>query len=107
MRSSLEPEDLQAIADIVARRLAPQLAELLVAVRRQVITLPQPSESAPAAIGVIVGRTELPQLTGLSTTTLWRMEQQGQFPARIQLSNKRVGWSRAEIEAWRTRRQAA
>ena len=107
MRSSLEPEDLQAIADIVARRLAPQLAELLVAVRRQVITLPQPPEPAPAAIGAVVRRGDLQRLTGLSKSTLARLEQTGQFPARIRLSCNRVGWRRADIETWVLARRAA
>ncbi|MEF8703077.1 MAG: AlpA family phage regulatory protein [Candidatus Accumulibacter sp. UW26] len=43
--------------------------------------------------------------TKLSRTTRWRMENQGNFPARRQLSANAVGWLRSEVEAWVISRQ--
>src|SRR5262249_62404663 len=38
--------------------------------------------------------------TGLSRTTLWRLECRGQFPSRRQLSANTVGWLEADVEGW-------
>ena len=55
----------------------------------------------------VVSRDDLIVLTGLSETTLWRLEKAGDFPAKIRLSVRRVGWLRGEVEAWlRSRRTA-
>ena len=35
-----------------------------------------------------------------SRTTLWRIEKTGHFPARRQVSPKRVGWVAEEVEDW-------
>jgi prophage regulatory protein len=40
------------------------------------------------------------QLTGLSRTTLWRLERQGEFPARVRLGLNSVGWLEEEIARW-------
>jgi prophage regulatory protein len=43
-------------------------------------------------------------MTGISAATIWRMERQGEFPARRQLTEGRVGWLDTEVEEWlRTR----
>jgi prophage regulatory protein len=43
---------------------------------------------------------ECQELTGLSRTTRWRLERQGQFPARIQISPNAVAWRLSEIRDW-------
>ena len=43
---------------------------------------------------------ELLQTTGLSRTTVWRLEQQGRFPLRIRLGQKSVGWREDEVLEW-------
>ncbi len=43
---------------------------------------------------------DLPALTGLSKTTIWRLERAGNFPQRIQLSIGAVGYLISEIQAW-------
>ena len=43
---------------------------------------------------------EVRKRTGLSRTTLWRLERRGAFPAHRQLSPGAVGWIEAEVEAW-------
>lgn len=40
------------------------------------------------------------EATKLSRSTRWRLESQGDFPARRQLSPNTVGWLRADVEAW-------
>ncbi len=43
---------------------------------------------------------EVTQLVGVSRTTLWRMERKGDFPARIPLSSRSVGWRSIDIDNW-------
>jgi predicted DNA-binding transcriptional regulator AlpA len=43
---------------------------------------------------------EVCRRTGLSRTTIWRLERRGAFPPRRQLSSIAVGWIEAEIEDW-------
>ena len=43
---------------------------------------------------------EVQRLTGLSRTTRWRMERQGRFPQRRQLTPRAVGWLVSDIEDW-------
>jgi prophage regulatory protein len=38
--------------------------------------------------------------TGLSRTTLWRLECRGQFPSRRQPTTNTVGWLETEVEGW-------
>lgn len=47
------------------------------------------------------------QLTGLSRSTVWRLEKNGQFPARRKLSANSIGWSLIELQAWMQSRSAA
>ena len=47
-----------------------------------------------------VGEDECQELTSLSRTTRWRLEDKGQFPSRVRISPGRVGWLRSELSAW-------
>ena len=47
---------------------------------------------------------ELKAEIGLSRTTVWRLEQQSEFPKKIQLSPGCVGWRKSEIETWKLER---
>lgn len=38
--------------------------------------------------------------TGLSKSTRWRMEKAGQFPKKVQLSLRAVGWKAEQIIQW-------
>ncbi len=40
------------------------------------------------------------EITGLSRTTLWRLEKAGQFPKRYRLGPNSVGRKHSEIMAW-------
>jgi predicted DNA-binding transcriptional regulator AlpA len=106
MRIVLEETDITAIAEAVIQRLIPLMALNAAA--------PNPQQT-PALIahtpakprGDMLKRADLKGITGLSASTIARMESRGQFPARVQLSAKRVAWRRNEVEAWAERRQAA
>jgi prophage regulatory protein len=52
-------------------------------------------------------RKDVCKYTGLSVTTLWRLEKAGKFPARIRLSSNAVGWSERAVIAWLESRQPA
>lgn len=43
---------------------------------------------------------ELVKLTGLSRSSLWRLEKVNCFPPRRKLSTGTVGWSLKEVEEW-------
>lgn len=46
-------------------------------------------------------------ITGISRTTAWRMQQTGDFPRPVPVSAKRVGWWESELTAWKARRRFA
>ncbi len=48
----------------------------------------------------IIRAPEVIAMVGMSRTTLWRMEREGTFPKRLQLSTRNVGWKRASVEQW-------
>ena len=53
---------------------------------------------------------EVRETTGLSRSSVWRLEHRGKFPRRLQLSSNAVGWLEHEVLAWleaRTRRALA
>ena len=39
-------------------------------------------------------------LTGLSRSTRWRLERNGQFPRRRRIARKSIGWLEGDIRAW-------
>lgn len=43
---------------------------------------------------------EVVTVTSLSRATIYRTIRRGEFPDRIKLSPRRVGWPEAEIAAW-------
>jgi prophage regulatory protein len=43
---------------------------------------------------------DVKQLTGLSRVTRWRLETRGEFPRKIKLSLRCVGWNEAEVLQW-------
>ena len=47
------------------------------------------------------------QLTGLSRTTIYRLELAGEFPKRRQLSHNSVAWREEDISHWGDTRPVA
>ena len=48
----------------------------------------------------ILRTSDVTSLTGLSRTTIWRLERQNAFPARIRLTGHSVGWKESEVQQW-------
>ncbi len=46
------------------------------------------------------------EVTGLSKATIYRLLGRGEFPPRVQLSARCVGWRVADIDAWLEARAA-
>lgn len=55
----------------------------------------------------IIGIRELSAMLPLSRSQLWRLEKNGEFPRRIKLGKRRVGWRLSDIEQWIEARRAA
>jgi prophage regulatory protein len=53
----------------------------------------------------ILRNREVRARTGLSRSTIWRLERSGQFPQRVQLSANAVGYRQSEIQDWIERRR--
>ena len=48
----------------------------------------------------IIRSQEIQDITGLSRTTLWRLERKGEFPSRVALGPGSVGWRLDEVQTW-------
>ena len=53
-----------------------------------------------------IKKPELHQMVPLADSTIWEMEQRGQFPRRFLLTPRCVVWDLAEVEAWLRLRRA-
>jgi prophage regulatory protein len=73
-----------------------QLVEYLIGAICQV-TKQKKETSGPDRI---IRSKEVLKITGVTRTTIWRWEEQGKFPARVNLGVGSVGWRLSEIEAW-------
>ncbi len=54
-----------------------------------------------------IRRRELRQIVPLAETTIYEMEQRGEFPRRFRLTARCVVWDLEEIEAWIEERKQA
>lgn len=52
------------------------------------------------SIRKVVKVDQVRSITSLSRTTIWRLERDGKFPARVRLCSTSVGWYEDEILAW-------
>ncbi len=53
----------------------------------------------------LLSKKEVAQMIGVGLVSLWRWERAGDFPARVQLSARRVGYHEADIRNWIETRQ--
>jgi prophage regulatory protein len=54
-----------------------------------------------------IRRAQLREIVPLADSTIYEMEQRGQFPRRFALSPRCVVWDLAEVHAWLALRRAA
>lgn len=65
-------------------------------------TISQPAikNSQPSYPDRIIRAKEISETTGLSRTTIWRLEKKGDFPDRVQLGTGSVGWKLSDVNKW-------
>lgn len=64
-------------------------------------------QSNPGPLKRTIRRDELHSMVPLGDTTIYEMEQRGEFPRRFALSPRCVVWDLGEVEAWlETRRRS-
>ena len=68
---------------------------------------PQMKPQAQVAITRTIRRHELRAIVPLADTTIYDMEQRGEFPRRFYLTSRCVVWDLAEVEAWLEERRRA
>lgn len=66
--------------------------------------MPQPTRTAAKRT---IRRHELREIVPLADTTIYDMEQRGEFPQRFYLTSRCVVWDLSEIEAWLEERRRA
>ena len=54
-----------------------------------------------------VRQPEVQRTTGLSRTTIWRLERTGKFPKRRRISSNSIAWLESEIVTWMAERAEA
>lgn len=63
--------------------------------------------AAPLAIRRTIRRQQLREIVPLADSTIYDMEQRGEFPQRFYLTSRCVVWDLAEVEAWLDGRRRA
>lgn len=66
-------------------------------------------QSAPRTLSVrrTIRRSELRQIVPLADTTIYELEQRGEFPRRFNLTARCVVWDLGEVEDWLLARRRA
>ncbi|QIB35258.1 helix-turn-helix transcriptional regulator [Ancylobacter pratisalsi] len=65
-----------------------------------------PKTEAPQ-IRRTIRRHQLREMVPMADSTIYEMEQRGEFPRRFALSPRCIVWDLAEVEAWLTARRTA
>lgn len=78
-------------------------SETLATTNRQRCSMSHKSETP---IRRTIRRTQLREMVPLADSTIYEMEQRGEFPRRFALSPRCVVWDLAEVEEWLAARRA-
>lgn len=70
-------------------------------------SLPQFPKRSALPFRRAIRRQELRQIVPLAETTIYEMEQRGEFPKRFRLTPRCVVWDLEEVEAWIEERKQA
>jgi prophage regulatory protein len=66
------------------------------------------SRPQPVPTGRTIRWQQLREIVPLADTTIYEMEQRGEFPQRFHLTSRCVVWDLAEVETWvKMRREAS
>lgn len=57
-------------------------------------------ETARAPRDRLLRSQEVSTRTGLSRTTLWRLERAGEFPKRVRRVGRTIAWRESDVSAW-------
>jgi predicted DNA-binding transcriptional regulator AlpA len=68
--------------------------------RQEADVPPEQATTRPDRPERLISFDELHHRTGLSRTTIWRLERAGQFPRSVRISPGRRAWREADISAW-------
>jgi prophage regulatory protein len=71
------------------------------------ITGASPPEQRVRSATQTIRRAELRRLVPLADTTIWELEQRGEFPRRFYLTPRCVVWTLSEVEEWIRQRKLA
>jgi prophage regulatory protein len=63
--------------------------------------------AVPTQLKRMIRRHELREMVPLADSTIYEMEQRGDFPQRIALSPRCIVWDLSEVEAWLDLRRTA
>lgn len=64
------------------------------------------TKTEPASYTRTIRRQQLKEMVPLADSTIFGMEQRGEFPRRFALSSRCVVWDLAEVESWIASRRA-
>lgn len=73
----------------------------------QELKIPRSFGSNPTTVRRTVRRAELRRIVPLADTTIYQLEQRGEFPRRFYLTSRCVVWDLGEVEAWIDSRRRA
>ncbi len=62
--------------------------------------MPKSNQISPPVQPLFIRRSQLPELLGISISTIRRLEAAGEFPARKKIGPGIVAWDAKEILAW-------
>lgn len=65
------------------------------------------ASKSEASIKRTIRKQQLREIVPLADSTIYEMEQRGEFPRRFALSPRCVVWDLAEVEAWLASRRSA
>lgn len=68
---------------------------------------PEMASAAEISIKRTIRRQQLREMVPLADSTIYEMEQRGEFPRRFALSPRCVVWDLSEVEAWLASRRSA
>nr|WP_316249747.1 AlpA family phage regulatory protein [Pseudomonas sp. N40(2020)] len=61
---------------------------------------PERPAEQPDTSAMFIRLTEVKRITGLSSSTIYKMVNEGKFPRQVSLGGRAVAWIRSEVLTW-------